>query len=329
ETSNKENHVDTVAIIGDLNIDIITPPFQMPEDESSCILEDFTMSLGGNAINVAAALASLGQTHKFYGALGDDAISLWIEQKLKELKINYNLSRLKNKTAGITFALTYLKGRRQFIATLGTNKYLAEEHINLKEISKYKHLHRAGFWYTPKLIGSPTIRFLKSVISEGGQTSLDVGWDPDDFPEEHREVLYDTLEYTEVFFANEKEMRYITGKKDLKSAIDEVLQITTHVDKPILVVHQGAKGSLIATRSDQIKIKTNKVPQNNPTGTGDLYNAGFIYGVLHGWKLNKCGVFADAVACVHLRDRTKIYPNLNDINAFLNEFYRKDIRSLV
>ena len=301
------------SIIGDINIDIITPPFTLPEDESSCVLDEFTNSLGGNAINVAASLAALGTNHEFFGAMGDGPISQWIIKRCAELNVNMNLTTIPNKSAGITFAMTYLGGRRQFVATLGTNKFLSEKHIDKKKIYESDHLHRSGFWYTPALKGAPTISLMKEMIKLGKETSLDVGWDPENYPQENIELLYETLEYTKYFFVNEKEIKVITQKKELSAAIDEILQISTNIDEPVVVLHQGALGSSIITKENKIKIPTLDVPQINPTGTGDIYNAGFINGLLNDWNYEKCGIFADKLACIHLMDKSKIYPTLNDI----------------
>jgi len=301
------------AVLGDINIDIITPPFKLPEDESSCVLDEFTLSLGGNAINVAATLASLGADHEFFGAMGDDAISQWIISKCKMLKINSNLKILTGHSAGITFAMTYFEGRRQFVATLGTNQLLKLDHIDTETLLKSDHLHRSGFWYTPQLKGEPTILLMKKMISNGKQTSLDVGWDPAGFNDQNRELLYKTLEYCEFFFANEKELKAITKKTDLDDAVKILLNISKTIDDPKIIIHQGNEGSTIVTKKDKIKIPTKDVPQNNPTGTGDIYNAGFIYGLLNNWNLEKCGIYADKVACVHLKDKSKIYPSKSDL----------------
>lgn len=303
------------SIVGDINIDVITPPFQFPENigETSIVLDDFKISLGGNAANVAAELASLQADHEFHGAMGDCAISRWIIDFCKKQKMNINLTTIPNQSAGITFAMTLLGGKRQFVATLGTNKLLGIEHLDIKKILCGDHLHRAGFWYTPKLLGNPTISLMKDMISKGGQTSLDFGWDPDNFPEEHIEILLKTLEFTNVLFANEKEIVAITKKANIEEGLVSLLEVSTHVENQIIVVHQGAKGSLIKTPKREIKISAKFVPENNPTGTGDIYNAGFIYGLLKNFELEKCGKFADDLASIHLEDINKPYPALKDL----------------
>ncbi len=311
------------VIIGDVNIDIITPPFDpkwLAEGETSIVLDEFTPSLGGNGINVAATLASLEANHLFFGGLGDCGNSIWIEKKCKKLGVNTHFGKLDGKSAGITFAMTYHDGRRQFVATLGTNKIITYENLNLqalKEITPGCHVHRSGFWYTPGLKGKPTIDLFRDIISRGGDTSIDVGWDPEGFTPKNRDILYKTLEYTKFFFGNQKEIKAITQKEDINDAYDEMLNISTTIEEPVLVVHGGEKGCFVITRNEKIHIDSYKLKKIiNPTGSGDVFNGGFIYGLLQGWDFRKSAEFANKTACVHLQDLTKIYPNKQDVNSF-------------
>jgi sugar/nucleoside kinase (ribokinase family) len=318
--NNLASSKNLAIVIGDINIDIITPPFDpavLKEGETSCVLDEFTMSLGGNAINVAAALATLGDNHVFLGGMGDCAISEWIQKKCKILGVNTQLSILPGKTAGITFALTYFGGKRQFVATLGTNKQISAEKLNLGALDtaqKPFHLHRAGFWYTPLLKGQPTIDIFKKTITKGGETSIDVGWDPENFSDENRELLYKTLNYTNYFFANEKEVLAITKKTNIAEAQRELLDISTAVDDPKIILHRGEKGCAVISRKENLYIDPYPVKNViNPTGSGDIFNGGFIHGLLHEWSLKECAEFAGKLAAIHLQDITKIYPNLEDV----------------
>jgi sugar/nucleoside kinase (ribokinase family) len=304
------------VIIGDINIDIITPPVgpTLPENETSFLLDEFFMSLGGNAINMAAALAAMGSKHTFLGGMGDCAMSDWIRKKCNELKINTRLHTFPGKTAGITFALTYTGGRRQFIATIGTNRDAKISDLDLSSLDQATHLHRAGFWYTPNMQGQGTIDIMKKMIDAGQETSLDVGWDPLNFPPDHQELLYKTLAYTTYFFANEKEVKAITKKSNVDAACHELLGISTKIDNPVIVLHQGEKGCTVVTKREHIHIPPYHVENVvNPTGSGDVYNGGFVHGLLNGWSLEKCAKWAAKAAAVHLGDFAKIYPTIQDI----------------
>jgi len=228
---------------------------------------------------------------------------------------------MPNKSAGITFALTYTAGRRQFVATLGTNKHITMDKLDLSTLEDQDlsniHLHRSGFWYTPRLKGQPTIELFKKVISQGGETSLDVGWDPEGFSEQNRNVLFQTLKYTKFFFANEKEIKAMTQENDIKQAYDILLNNSDIIEDPVIVVHRGERGCGIIRKEKREFIKPIVLEELiNPTGSGDIFNGGFIHGLLNDLSNKKSAEFANLAACVHISDIEKIYPTLEEIEIF-------------
>lgn len=297
-----------VVVVGDINIDIITPPFKMREAETSTVLDDFTTSLGGNAINVAAQLHAMEHPVVFLGGIGDDAVSQWIIDRCQSMSIPLDLAKYPGRSAGITFAITHENGKRQFIATLGTNKHVKMEDLNLSHLENASHLHRSGFWYTPNLLGKPTIDLFKKAKELGVQTSLDVGWAMDNFSDASIAILKDTLQYCDVFFANEKEICAITRIPEISQAIDAVFHWVSNPDF-MIVLHRGEKGSAVITKDCRKDIPAILVDKPvNPTGTGDIFNATFIYGLVNGFSNEESAKIAARAASIHLADICQIYP---------------------
>ncbi|HKZ89183.1 MAG TPA: PfkB family carbohydrate kinase, partial [Thermoplasmata archaeon] len=93
------------------------------------------------------------------------------------------------------------------------------------------------------------------------------------------------------FFGNEAEIAQARRLVRGSSTAD----LLRHVD--VVVVTLGAKGSLVVTRSERIRI-----PRVRPkkvvdvTGAGDAYRAGFYAGLRRGYDLGQCGILASAVA---------------------------------
>ena len=297
-----------VVVIGDINIDIITPPFKMLEVETSCVLDDFTTSLGGNAINVAAQIHAMEHPVVFLGGIGNDAVSKWIIERCDDLGIPLELHEYPGKCAGLTFAITHADGKRQFIATLGTNKHVRMEDLNLSHLENASHVHRSGFWYTPNLLGEPTIEMFKRAKQLGVQTSLDVGWAVDNFSDNSIAILRDTLQHTDIFFANEREVCAITRIENVDDAIAELLKWVSNPDF-LLVLHRGESGSAIINSQCRKDIPAVFVEKPiNPTGTGDVFNATFIYGIVNGYSNEDAAKIAARAASIHLADINEIYP---------------------
>ncbi len=305
-----------VVTVGDVNIDIITDPLATDQIENlrqqreAEIISNFTLSLGGNAANCAVELSKLGLNSRLIGALSDDPISNWLIDILNKNKVDFQ-NCYKAEASGITFAVTYKDGSRTFISSFGSNQLLSFEDIDVSLVQG-KHLHRAGYWWAPKFMGAGTKRLFQLAKDNGLSTSLDIGWDPKGWTEERRNGLMDCLELCDVFFLNNKELEALT-----QLPLDEGASMLFERGLKMIGLHYGENGCKIITKENDLLIPSYKVPLNNPTGTGDIFNAAFIYGFLKKWDLKQIGQFANACAAVHLMNLAKPYPSYEEVQNFI------------
>jgi sugar/nucleoside kinase (ribokinase family) len=96
--------------------------------------------------------------------------------------------------------------------------------------------------------------------------------------------------YVDIIFANEEEAKAFTGKNPT-DALVEIAKISK-----IAIVKTGKKGSLI--KSGELVYEISPVSANaiDTTGAGDLYAAGFIYGLISGLPLGKAGQIGSILA---------------------------------
>ena len=95
--------------------------------------------------------------------------------------------------------------------------------------------------------------------------------------------LKNGIEGARVVISNDYELAMIT-----KATGYTVEDILAHAD--ILVTTLGEKGSVIRTKDTLIEIPPAKPEnENNPTGAGDAYRAGFVHSLLKGWPLEVAG----------------------------------------
>jgi sugar/nucleoside kinase (ribokinase family) len=86
-----------------------------------------------------------------------------------------------------------------------------------------------------------------------------------------------------IVFANEEEARSFTGEEPAAAA-----RIISE-DCDIAVVKTGEEGSIIQAGANTRIIPAIKAELRDTTGAGDLYAAGFLYGLTRGYDLAKCG----------------------------------------
>ena len=66
----------------------------------------------------------------------------------------------------------------------------------------------------------------------------------------------------------------------------------------IVTLKCGEQGSIIYTQNDKLIVPSFQIVEVDPTGAGDCFDAGFVYGLLEGWELEKTARFANAVGAL-------------------------------
>ena len=296
--------LDAVAI-GDICVDLLTPPLKgFSLGDRQLWVPAMPMVPGGNAANFALGCAALGLRTGLAACLGGDALSRFLLDALRRGRVTSFVKVRRSLEAGRTVALTHADGSRQLLTYNGSNLALKPGDIPETAL-RARHVHRAGYWWTPKLQGRPTRDLLKKARDAGAETSLDISTDPEGWPETRRARVLSVLPQASIFFGNEEEVRGVFEARDLGGAAKEALGIGVEV----LVVHRGARGCSVFTRDGRFDARAFHVTPRNPTGSGDLFNAGFIYARMKEFDVRRCARFANAVAARHL-EGPDAYPSL-------------------
>jgi len=107
----------------------------------------------------------------------------------------------------------------------------------------------------------------------------------------HKEFLSDLVrEYVDVVFANEEEAKAFTSAEP-EDALHKIAEVCE-----IAVVKTGKAGSLIKKGNDVHRIKAIDANSIDTTGAGDIYAAGFLYGLVHDMPLDQCGNIGSLLA---------------------------------
>jgi sugar/nucleoside kinase (ribokinase family) len=86
-------------------------------------------------------------------------------------------------------------------------------------------------------------------------------------------------------FGNEQEACGMTGTDDVGAAVARLAERC-----PTVAVTLGAAGSLVAADGAVVRVPAEPVPEVvDTTGAGDLYAAGFLFGVSRGLGPEACG----------------------------------------
>ncbi len=243
---------------------------------------------GGSAANTVVGLARLGVPARLLAKLGPDAAGeLYREHLLHAGVQTAALKRAARGPTGSCLSLITPDGERTLRTCLGAAATLAPEEIGAGDLEGCTHVLMEGYMLHNRPLALHVLRLARAA---GCCICVDLA-----SPEVVREagdVLPDLLrEYARMVFANAQEAAAFAGTEDPERALTALAGLCE-----VAVVKLGAEGALLRRRGECAAVPADKVPVRDTTGAGDLWAAGFLYGMVHGCGLAAAGRMGAAVA---------------------------------
>jgi len=109
-----------------------------------------------------------------------------------------------------------------------------------------------------------------------------------------------------------------TGMSNREEALVELQKHTPG----FLCVTLGHEGAVAFVNGELVYVKGFEVKAVDTTGAGDVFHAGFIYGLLENWEIEEILRFANAVAALKCQDLggRKGIPTLDEVQKLLKQF---------
>ena len=236
------------------------------------------MSSGGSAANTIHGLAMLGVETGYIGAVGKDEYGSYFKSDLENHQINTFLNYRETGTGYATAFITP-DSERTFATYLGAALEIHSDMLMENHFSAYDYFHFEGYLVPNNELVSRAIFLAKE---KGAKISIDMA--SYNIVEENLEFLKQIIsEHVDIVFANEEEAKSLTGKEP-EEALHDISEMCD-----IAVVKIGSKGSMIKQGKNIFTVGIIEANSIDTTGAGDLYASGFIYGLLKGYPLDKCG----------------------------------------
>lgn len=244
-----------------------------------------SISSGGSAANTIHGLANLGVETGFMGKIGHDELGNFFKEDLVNHNIKPNLFYGK-ADSGKAVALISPDSERTFTTFLGSSLELGAEDLHEDYFKDYDYFHIEGYLVQNHDLISKAVELAKECDCK---VSLDLA--SFNVVDENLDFLRDLVKnYVDILFANEEEAKSFTGKEPVK-ALHEIAEITD-----IAIVKVGKNGSLVKQNNDVNEIGIIPARSIDTTGAGDLYAAGFLYGLVNNYSLDKCGVIGSILS---------------------------------
>jgi sugar/nucleoside kinase (ribokinase family) len=239
-----------------------------------------TMASGGSAANTIHGLAMVGIESGFIGSIGIDETGDFFESDLKNAGVITYLQKHQTPT-GTAVALITPDSERTFATHLGAAVELNAEDLNASDFKGYDILYLEGYL----IINKPLI-VAACKIAKANKMKIALDLASYNVVEARLGDFKEVVEkYVDILFANEEEAKAFTGL-DVQTAVFRLSELCETA-----VVKVGAEGSWLKRGEEVIKIGTIPVQSKDTTGAGDLYAAGFLYGMAMNDNLENCGLY--------------------------------------
>lgn len=244
-----------------------------------------TLVSGGSACNTAVGIGNLGGVARFVGKLGEDELGEFFAQDLNRNHVQSILFYGKNPTGCVVSVVTP-DAQRSMFTYLGASEEMRPDEMTAKCFADAAIVHVEGYLlFKPALI----LAVLKGAKAAGARVSLDLA--SFNVVEASRQVLEGIVrEYVDILIANEDEARAYSGHGEEMEALS---LLSEHVEMAMLKI--GPRGSLVAVDGRQFFIPpAGDGTAVDTTGAGDLWAAGFLFGLVNGYSLERSGRLASA-----------------------------------
>ena len=260
---------------------------------------------GGSAANTISALARMGFRTGFVGKVGTDAEGETLLSGMTEIDLGGVIHGGRSGRC-----LSVLDGQRDRLMMLepNTNDTLSIDEIDWHFAANTRYLHLTSF------VGERPLLAQKA-LAERVSAQVRLTFDPGEvYVRRGLDILQSIIEKSYVVFATDGEIERLTGLDFVTGSV-RLLEMGAS----IVACKRGEKGACVISHQDRITLPSKAVEVVDNTGAGDVFNAGFLAGLLMDWNLIECTQFGIELAARSLtgfgRNR---YPSKSDLPSFIH-----------
>jgi sugar/nucleoside kinase (ribokinase family) len=260
----------------------------VPAEEAGRLYEAMGPAIersGGSAANTIAGLASFGARCGFIGRVAGDQFGGIFRHDIRSLGVTYETPpSVDGAPTARCLILVTPDGERTMNTYLGVSVDFAPPDVDEDLIAAAKIVYLEGYLFDREEAKAAFKRAAKLARLGGAKVALTLS---DAFCVDRHRDDFRTLirDGADIVFANEKEITALYEVNSFAEAADAAMQ-----DCELAVLTRSEAGSVIVARGETIAVDPAPVAAVvDVTGAGDLYAAGFLFGLTRGAPLAACG----------------------------------------
>ncbi|HEY1613139.1 MAG TPA: adenosine kinase [Rhizomicrobium sp.] len=246
---------------------------------------------GGSAGNTIAGLASLGARTGYIGKVKADTLGGIFRHDITAAGVHFHTQAATDGPATARCMIFVTPDAQRTMNTfLGAAVNLTPPDVDEALIAAARITYLEGYLYDPPQAREAFHRAADIAHAAGRKVALSLSdsFCVERYRAQFRDLLHRHVDYV---FANESELTAL-----FETGFDESLKALTELVE-VAAVTRGAQGSVIAAKAETIAVAAAPVTQViDTTGAGDLYAAGFLFGLVRDKPLAQCGRLASLAA---------------------------------
>ena len=261
---------------------------------------------GGSAANTIVGIAGFGARTAYVGKVKDDQIGRLYTHDIRAAGVAFDTRPASGGPAtGCSYILVTDDGERTMNTYLGAAQDLTPADIDAAQIAASKMVYLEGYLWDPKSAKEAFVKASTIAHDAGREVTLTLS---DAFcVDRYRGEFLDLMRNgtVDVIFANEAELHSLYQTSDFDTALKQLRD-----DAKLGVVTRSEKGCVVALRDNVIAVPAFPIDRIvDTTGAGDLFAAGFLFGLVRGAgyeNAGRLGALAAAEVIQHIGARPQV-----------------------
>lgn len=304
-------------VLGRAGMDLYADPVgvRIPEARS------YNAHLGGSAANIAATLSQLGAEAALLSRVSSDAVGAFVLAELDR----YGIGRryVWESSGGPRTSLAVVETRLENCQSViyrnqAADFCLSEGDVNCVDFSDFGTLVITGTALADPISRMATFRALDRARAAGLTTVMDVDYRPYSWAsnDEAQAVCLEAAKACDIVIGNDLEFGLLAGSEDDGLALARKL---ASVGTRISVYKMGERGAVTIGLGLEFSTGIYRTDALKPTGAGDAFMGGFLFGLSKGQSLRDAVLRGSAAAAIVVSrvGCAPASPSLAELDAFL------------
>ena len=232
---------------------------------------------GGSAANTAVGFAALGGQAAFMGKVANDRLGKAFTRDIHAYGVHFTTSPLSSGYFSTAYSLVLITpdAQRTMNTYLGASRALQRDDLDLDLVGNAQITYLEGYQWDIPQAESLMQEVAQVALAREGKIALSLS---DHLcVDRHRTTFREWVRhFVDILFANEREKMSLYQV----ATFEEALHFARN-NCSLVVLTRGANGSVVAT-PETVHVMASEPVANvvDTTGAGDMFAAGFLYGLI-------------------------------------------------